>query len=316
MTASTSYPIVLAHGIARFDALLDLFESELTHLVGEDRVDGVLRFLDTFGLRLREDSLEYFKGVSSSLEHSGFKVFSPRVSFAAGVNTRSADLGKQVQDIIDAGHEKVHIIAHSMGGLDARHMIVDLGMADRVASLTTIAAPHLGSSFADWLVQNGASELRDAVAGILDLGGIADLTTTACRQYNDDPRVVQAEATNRVFYQTYRSHEDFTKIFAPLKPAWTIIHDSEHEDNDGLVSISSQAWQPLRDAGNGVIKRISQCEFPVPADHLNEVGWWDADQLLGEPLQVDVLDAKRNYEQSIRQVYLDIAQGLSDSMVP
>jgi triacylglycerol esterase/lipase EstA (alpha/beta hydrolase family) len=42
----------------------------------------------------------------------------------------------------------VHIIAHSMGGLDARHLIVDIvTMADKVGTLATIGTPHLGTSF-------------------------------------------------------------------------------------------------------------------------------------------------------------------------
>ena len=39
------------------------------------------------------------------------------------------------------GCEKVNIIAHSKGGLDSRYMITHLGLADKVASLTTVATP-------------------------------------------------------------------------------------------------------------------------------------------------------------------------------
>ena len=42
----------------------------------------------------------------------------------------------------------MHLIAHSMGGLDARHMIVREGMAERVASLTTVGTPHNGTPVA------------------------------------------------------------------------------------------------------------------------------------------------------------------------
>ena len=37
-----------------------------------------------------------------------------------------------------------------MGGLDARYMIGQLGMADRVAALLTVTTPHRGSPYADW----------------------------------------------------------------------------------------------------------------------------------------------------------------------
>ena len=41
--------------------------------------------------------------------------------------------------------EKVNIIAHSRGGLEARYVIGALGMENAVASLTTMATPHAGS---------------------------------------------------------------------------------------------------------------------------------------------------------------------------
>ena len=46
--------------------------------------------------------------------------------------------------------DRVVIIAHSMGGLDARYMISRLGMDDRVTALVTITTPHRGSPYADW----------------------------------------------------------------------------------------------------------------------------------------------------------------------
>src|SRR5438874_2494875 len=44
---------------------------------------------------------------------------------------------------------KVNLVAPSMGGLDCRDMISSLGMADKVASLTTVGTPHHGSPVAD-----------------------------------------------------------------------------------------------------------------------------------------------------------------------
>src|SRR5207249_8887306 len=43
----------------------------------------------------------------------------------------------------------VNIVAHSMGGLDARYAISQLGLGGRVASLITIGTPHLGTPLAD-----------------------------------------------------------------------------------------------------------------------------------------------------------------------
>jgi hypothetical protein len=118
---------------------------------------------------------------------------------------------------------------------------------------------------------------------------------------------------NIEIYRAYWCREDYHEVFAPLKPSWVIIQDREQQDNDGLVSISSQMWQPQRDDGNGHVNQIAQIEFSVPAGHLNEVGWWDPDELAAGPARLDILDAKRTYEQQIRQIYLDIAQSVTAS---
>ena len=47
------------------------------------------------------------------------------------------------------GAEKVNLIAHSKGGMEARYMIKVLGMNTHVASLTTISTPHHGSKTMD-----------------------------------------------------------------------------------------------------------------------------------------------------------------------
>ncbi|RKP08667.1 Alpha/Beta hydrolase protein, partial [Thamnocephalis sphaerospora] len=61
----------------------------------------------------------------------------------------------------------VNLIAHSMGGLDGRHLITHLRPETyRVRSLTTISTPHRGSPFMDWcrdhlgLAAVGASEAK------------------------------------------------------------------------------------------------------------------------------------------------------------
>ena len=45
--------------------------------------------------------------------------------------------------LAEEGCEKVNIIAHSKGGLEARYLISSLGMADQVASLSTVCTPQI-----------------------------------------------------------------------------------------------------------------------------------------------------------------------------
>src|SRR3981081_981483 len=132
-------PIVLAHGIARFDILHELQKQKLS--LPENEL---------------EDRFEYFKGIKSHLESHGSRVFHTNQDFAGPVALRAEQLKTRINEIItDEGADRVHIIAHSMGSLDARLMIVDLGMADKVASLTTIGGPHLGTTIADHVLDHG-----------------------------------------------------------------------------------------------------------------------------------------------------------------
>lgn len=285
------YPVVLAHGIARFDFLRE-------HLV---------RNLEAVGLALVADAdrLHYFKGIASHLRAHGFDVAHTSVNFAAGVETRAANLKREVDDLLRArGKRKAHIIGHSMGGLDARHGIVNLGMADRVASLTTIGTPHFGTSFADWGITHQGDEIIRSLRDVIDLGGFADLTTAACRRFNEAAEAT--EAANEVFYRTYASSDERQMVFGPLQASWRIIEQAEG-DNDGLVPRISQRWVAQLVGADGAAKQVRQFDFPVPADHLNQIGWWDLNQLKGvNPFETNLFAAIRDYESAIKNVYLKI----------
>ena len=85
---------------------------------------------------------------------------------------RSGQLKQRVEEaLVQTGASKVHIIAHSMGGLDSRRMIVDLGMADKVASLTTIGTPHRGTILADHVLKHGGVLLMDFLNRITNVDG-------------------------------------------------------------------------------------------------------------------------------------------------
>lgn len=217
-------PILLAHGIARFDALR-----------------AQLRRVWKAPLIAKGDGLHYFRGIKSLLRERGFEAHHAHVPFAASVAERAKALRRETRRILaETGANRLDVIAHSMGGLDARRMIVDCeATADSIASLTTIGAPHLGTSFADIALAQGGERMVDALSGNFSLDGFKDLTRPACVAFNDHAQ--SAEASNRVVYQTWSSVEpDEKSVFLPLRPAWKIIQAEEGE-NDGLVSESSQA---------------------------------------------------------------------------
>src|SRR5574341_1540787 len=102
MTTGKKHPIILAHGITRPDYIIDFIK----------------RKLNFQGITLVSEKFHYFKGIASFLRHHGFEVYHTSVSFAADIETRARDLTKGIQKILaKSGQPKVHIIAHSLGGL-------------------------------------------------------------------------------------------------------------------------------------------------------------------------------------------------------
>ena len=55
-------------------------------------------------------------------------------------------LGDLVQDVCDeTGHDRVHVVGHSMGGLIGRYLVQRLGGDERVHTLVTLGTPHQGT---------------------------------------------------------------------------------------------------------------------------------------------------------------------------
>lgn len=250
-----SYPIMLAHGVCRFDKVFN-------DVLSIDNSDDP-----------KLDQLHYFKGLRTELMHHGYAVYHSCVSWAAGVDTRAGELKDNVLAILEKERaEKINIIAHSMGGLDARHMLFNFRASDRlherVASLTTVSTPHEGSPFADWGTDNLPHVIPVARKLGLHLNGLADLRTDRCRRFNDDPSVVAFEKSceNKIQFHTYAGRQKIWGVFDPLKLPFHII-EKEEGDNDGLVSVKSAKWRDHY--FKGVLDRT---------DHLNELGWWDTAQ--------------------------------------
>ncbi len=294
MAGANPYPIVLAHGIARFDILRQLRAEKSNPAQGTD------------------DSWHYFKGIKSHLEAHGFTVAHANVSFAASVDLRAQELAEQVREVLKQhGADKVHLIAHSMGGLDARHLIVDVpGMAEKVASLTTIGTPHLGTTAADTALELGGNTLIEKLKPFMDLSGYRDLSTQACAQFNR--RAEASEAANKVRYQTYSSTQELKSTLPALHAAWLWIKAREG-DNDGLVSARSQAWVSELRAANGGVKKVAQHRFPLPADHVNQLGWWLLSNWNANAGHASVTEQMKSYEGKIKEIYLQMARGLNGS---
>jgi len=58
----------------------------------------------------------------------------------------AARLGVLIDQVCaETGHERVHVIGHSLGGLIGRYLVQRLGGDERVHTLVTLGSPHQGT---------------------------------------------------------------------------------------------------------------------------------------------------------------------------
>lgn len=222
--AQLKFPLVLAHGILGFDEL-----------------------------KLGPFRQRYFRGVAPRLEQLGTRIYTFKVHPTAVVSSRAAALAKAV---IALDAPRVNIVAHSMGGLDARYLAARLALAGKVASIVTVGTPHRGTPLADlgaglWLVAPTTKLLMDKAG--FDAHGLLELTTERMEAFNRE--VPDQEG---IFYGSWLSKASFTLINPLLLPTWQLLR-MKAGDNDGLVPVTSQSW--------GVT-----CGT-IEADHWAQVGW-------------------------------------------
>ncbi|KAJ2818817.1 hypothetical protein GGI24_004981 [Coemansia furcata] len=93
--------------------------------------------------------VHYWRGIREALEGAGAKVVIAKVPGTGGVRERAHQLDSLLASRLP--QEKVNIVGHSMGGLDARYLITHVNPKSySVGTLTTVCTPHRGSPFMDW----------------------------------------------------------------------------------------------------------------------------------------------------------------------
>jgi len=195
----------------------------------------------------------YFRGVPEALAQDGQVVHVARVAPLSSVADRAGQLARCVRSL---EARRVNVVAHSMGGLDARYAIARLGLGRRIAGLLTVGTPHRGTPLAD-LSADLAARLgiaRALAAGGVSLGALADLTTASMEGFNrevaDERGVAYLSAVGFV-----RRKRRANPLLVPSH-LWLLRRSGE---NDGVVPASSQRW--------------GEVVAEVEADHWAQVGW-------------------------------------------
>ncbi|KAF7310757.1 hypothetical protein HMN09_00618700 [Mycena chlorophos] len=157
---STKNPVVFCHGLLGFDSV-------------------------SIGPSIAPMQISHWWGIREVLESNGTEVLITKVPATSSPEDRA----KVLEELISAAFpgRSVHLIGHSMGGLDCSRKF-------KVLSITTIATPHRGSSFADHFLTTVGAARMPSVLSLLELlpngGGdgkaFQSLTLEAMRRFNEE----------------------------------------------------------------------------------------------------------------------------------
>ena len=205
----------------------------------------------------------FLKDLPAETISTGYPRFTPTLSshqsqLSAALRSRAQELAGKINEKFGTG--EIHIIAHSMGGLDARCLLAQnlLGLAapGRIVSLSTISTPHHGSPVADLLLGEPAglefpfSNFLQQFASV-NVHALVDLTTTGAPGFRDKDPVPG------IRYFAYAG----AGIASPLLFPTQVYIESAQGANDGMVSITSATWP-------------NQLAEPTwNTDHIGEVGY-------------------------------------------
>ncbi len=243
---ATKYPVILAHGMAASAKILGF--------------------------------VDYWGNIDTVLENEGADVYITSVNGMDSNRAKAESFKTQLLQIkAITGASKFNIIAHSHGALYSRDAISNLGMSPYVASLTTVAGPHRGSSVADAVVGIVPDNLEWLVGDTLDfiytwlmgdknpnsLANAYDVT----RPYVQNTFNPNTPNKSGVYYQSYAAKIKTMAVNARnwyFFASWAIALSHEGA-NDGLVSVTSAKWGNFRGVEDA-------SWYSAGCDHFNIIG--------------------------------------------
>ena len=254
----TKYPLVLAHGIA----------------VRDGRI------------------FKVFRRIRKVLREAGYVVYAAKTDAFGSIENNAAMLKTQIKEILSKENvDKVNIIAHSKGGLDAKYMIKELGMEDAVASLTTLCTPHRGSRMASWIYSRPRWVTRFLAFWInlwyRILGDKHPDALTVCRQLQltSDDEFEQLNAPDGVYCQSYSSTMKHARDDFLMSVPLHFAHRWGEESTDGVVTAESAKFAEYR----------GDC-IDEPLSHLEIAG----------------INLKKKKRQKVYAFYLSVCQDLAE----
>jgi triacylglycerol lipase len=219
---------------------------------------------------------DWDEGIQPAIEAEGHAVLRTSVPATGSVKSRAEALAPQIDAFLaDTTATQVHIIAHSMGGLDARYLISTLGYGPKVASLTTISTPHHGTPLADVALGLQQGDRAGALQALVELAG-GEEVTQALQDLSEANEAAFNAANPDVTGVTYQSYAGLSTpggaaigdasacaiepdslrplLFLPA----VVVTGVELRPNDGVVPVDSAMHTGFKGC--------------IAADHLDQPG--------------------------------------------
>lgn len=150
------------------------------------------------------DNHSIFTLLRRGLLRRGFsRVFAMNYSVRTkDVRTAAAQLAQEVEAIVEeTGYERIHIVAHSLGGVVARYYVTRLGGDERIHTLVTLGSPHAGTLLAHLLPTALTRQLRPGSALMQELNQPAPGCRTRVIAFWSDTDEVVVPAVNAALDQ-------------------------------------------------------------------------------------------------------------------
>ncbi|KAI6026913.1 Alpha/Beta hydrolase protein [Pisolithus microcarpus] len=227
-------PLVFCHGLLGFDSF-------------------------TVGPAIAPLQVSHWPGIKEVLQGNGCEVLITSVPATGSPVDRAKILEKTISETYPG--RAVHLIGHSMGGIDCRHLITHLTQRSfSVLSLTTVSTPHRGSPFANHFLSLAGTHFPAFISllqlfpfGGGDGKGFECLTLEAMEEFNRNTPDVEG-----VRYFSWGA-EYHPGLFDTFKYPHSVIYAKEGP-NDGIVSVQSARWGTYL----GTLKDVN---------HVGVIGW-------------------------------------------
>ena len=204
------------------------------------------------------------------LRSQGVRAFAPNVAPYDTVQVRAQMWEERLHRILEQTQsDRLSLIAHSMGGLDARYLITKMGWHESVNVLITVSTPHRGSAIADFVLDQPEA-VRTRIVEMADWIGTHVLEDGSANAHQTLTELTPSYM-RETFNPSVPNHPDVTYwsygcsagagTDIPIDPVFRFFNRYLYERegvNDGFVSVRSARWGTYL--------------ATVEADHARQVG--------------------------------------------